>query len=317
MRSEAQKKGIFAALSSALFLGIVPIFGKLAINSGFSPFSVIAVRTTVAALLMLVVMAFRMRSFFYIYPVGLVGCFLAGVTNGLGSILYYTALSRLDAGVGHMLYSFYPLFVALWLLLDRQTITRITIFRLFLTVPAIFLLVIPGEKTVDLIGALMMLGSAVLYALHMLINQRILYEAPAPTVTLYTLLAMAATVDVAFLISGSQFPALSVLWWPLLAMALITFSSRLALFMGIKHLGGLQTALLGLAELLVTVVLAQVWLGEHLSGTQWLGAALLSISMVMVGLDKIPPHKRSATGWLAWLNPPKISTHDVPWGPQP
>ena len=48
-------------------------------------------------------------------------------------------------------------------------------------------------------------------------------------------------------------------------MALITFFSRLTLFMGIKHLGGLQTALLGLAELFVTVILAQVWLGEHLS----------------------------------------------------
>ncbi len=317
MGTEAQKKGIFAALSSALFLGMVPIFGKLVISSGFSPFAVIAVRTTVAASLMLVVMAWRMRAFFYIYPVGLIGCFLAGITNGLGSILYYTALSRLDAGVGHMLYSFYPLFVALWLLLDRQTITRITILRLLLTIPAIVLLVMPGEKTVDLIGALMMLGSAILYALHMLINQRILYEAPAPTVTLYTLLAMAVTVDVAFLISGSQFPALSTLWWPLLAMALITFFSRLALFMGIKHLGGLQTALLGLAELLVTVVLAQIWLGEHLSGAQWLGAGLLSISMVMVGFDKITPHKRSTTGWLAWLNPPKIPTHDVPWGTKP
>jgi drug/metabolite transporter (DMT)-like permease len=317
MGSEGRKKGIYAALSSAFFLGMVPVFGKLAISSGFSPFAVIAVRTTIAALLMLAVMALRMRAFFYIYPVGLVGCFLAGMVNGLGSVLYYTALSRVDAGVGHMLYSFYPLFVALWLLLDRQTITRITIVRLILTFPAIFLLVIPGEKTVDLLGALMMLGSAVLYALHMLINQRILYEAPAPTVTLYTLLAMAVTVDSAFLVAGSRFPPLSSLWWPVLAMALITFFSRLALFLGIKHLGGMQTALLGLAELIVTVALAQVWLGEQLSAGQWLGALMLSISLVMIGFDKITPHKRSTTGWLAWLNPPRISTHDVPWGPQP
>lgn len=317
MKPELQKIGIYAALSSALFLGMVPVFGKLAFSLGFSPFAVIAVRTTIAALLMLAVMAVWMRSFFYIYPVGLIGCFLAGTINGLGSILYYTALSRLDAGIGHMLYSFYPLFVALWLLLDRQTITRVTILRLILTVPAVFLLVIPGEKRVDLAGAMMMLGSAVLYALHMLINQRILYEAPAPTVTLYTLLAMAATVDAAFLIAGSQFPALSIQWWPLAAMALITFFSRFTLFLGIKHLGGLQTALLGLAELFVTVILAQVWLGESLSSAQWFGAVLLSISMVMVGFDKITPHKRSATGWLAWLNPPKISTHDIPWGPQP
>ena len=37
------------------------------------------------------------------------------------------------------------------------------------------------------------------YALHLLINQRVLYEVPAPTVTFYTLLGMAVTVSVAFL----------------------------------------------------------------------------------------------------------------------
>jgi drug/metabolite transporter (DMT)-like permease len=317
MGSEGRKKGISAALSSAVFLGMVPIFGKLAFGFGFSPLAVIAVRTTIAALLMLILILIRMRQFFYIYPVGLYGCLLAGFINGLGSILYYTALSRLDAGVGHMLYSFYPLFVALWLLLDRQSITRLTIFRLVVTIPAVFLLILPGDKSVDLPGALMMLGSAVLYALHMLINQRILYEAPAPTVTLYTLLAMAATVDIAYVTTGFGAPAFSSLWWPVLSMALITFFSRLTLFLGIKHLGGLQTALLGLAELIVTVLLAQVWLGEHLALAQWIGAGLLILSLILVGFDKITPQKRNSTGWMAWLNPPKINPGDVPWSSQP
>jgi drug/metabolite transporter (DMT)-like permease len=96
-------------------------------------------------------------------------------------------------------------------------------------------------------------------------------------------------------------------------MALITFLSRLTLFVGIKNLGGLQTALLGLAELLVTVGLSQLWLGEHLSTLQWVGAAILSINLVLVGRDKIPPKKYSKTGLLAWLNPPKISPTDIPW----
>lgn len=317
MRHAGHNKGISAALSSAIFLGMVPIFGKLAFEAGFSPFAVIAVRTTIAALLMLLLMLAQMRQFFYIYPVGLVGCVLAGFVNGLGSILYYTALSRLDAGVGHMLYSFYPLFVALWLLLDRQSITRLTILRLALTIPAVVLLILPGQKAVDLPGALMMLGSAVLYALHMLINQRILYEVPAQTVTLYTLLAMAATVDVAFLFTDRSFPALDRIWWPVLAMALITFFSRLTLFLGIKHLGPLQTAMLGLAELFVTIVLAQVWLDEILTLPQWAGAALLTISLVLISFDKITPQKRNSKSWLAWLNSPKIHAGDVPWSSQP
>lgn len=317
MRTEGQKKGIAAALSSALFLGVVPIFGKMAINAGFSPFAVIALRTSIAALLMLAVMAVKMRPFFYIYPVGLIGCTLAGVINGFGSILYYSALGRLDASLGHMLYSLYPLFVALWLVADRQPVTRLTIFRIALALPAVYLLINTSRNMVDLPGALMMVGSAALYALHLLINQRILYEVPAPTVTLYTLLAMAFTVVTAFLVARPPIPMFSQAWGPVLAMAVITFSSRLMLFMGVKHLGGLQTALLGLAELLVTVILAQWWLAESLTASQWFGMALLMISLALIGFDTITPHKRHASSWLSWLNPPKVTPHDLPWSSHP
>jgi drug/metabolite transporter (DMT)-like permease len=317
MAPDGRKKGIIAALSSAVFLGAVPIFGKLAMGAGFSPLAVIAVRTSIAALLMLLLMAVQMRAYFYIYPVGLVGCLLAGLINGLGSVLYYTGLSRINAGVAHMLYSFYPLFVAFWLLLDRQPITRLTLLRLIIMLPAVFLLIMPGQNTVDLLGALMMLSAAVMYALHLLINQRILFEAPAPTVTLYTLLAMAFTVDVAHVLTGQQITAPSLAWSPVLAMALITFFSRLTLFIGIKHLGGLQTAMLGLAELIITILLAQLWLGERMAPAQWIGAGLLALSLVLVGYDKITPQKRSSTGWLAWLNAPRVTPTDFPWHSQP
>ncbi len=317
MNWDGRKKGIQAALASALFLGVVPIFGKVALQSGFSPFAVISIRTSLAALFMLVLLAVRMRSFFTIYPVGLAGCLLAGFINGLGSILYYSALARLDAGVGHMLYSFYPFFVLVWLLIERQQVTRLTVIRLVISIPAVILLISPGKTAIDIAGALMMLGSAILYALHLLINQRILYEAPAPTVTFYTLAAMAITVDTAFLAIDPKTPAVSSIWWPVIAMALITFFSRLALFTGIKHLGGLQTALLGLTEVFVTVILAQVWLGERLALMQWLGVGLLSISLFLVSLEKAHPQKRSSSGWLAWLNPPSISTSDITWRSQP
>ena len=309
-----RRKGIYAALSSAVFLGIVPIFGKIAITTGISPFAVIAVRSSLAALLMLLVMAIWMRSFFYIYPVGLIGCLLAGLINGLGSILYYTGLSRLDASIGHMLYSFYPLFVAIWLLLDRQSISKMTLLRLAISVPAVILLLQTNRGSIDLLGAAMMLGSAVLYALHLLINQRILYEAPAPTVTLYTLLGMSVTVVLAYGILGFKIPGPDAAWWAVLSMALITFFSRFTLFLGIKHLGGIQTALLGLSEIFITLLLSSLWLGEHLSSTQWMGAALLGTSLILVGLDHIPTQRRKTTGWLSWLNPP---TADYHWPGQP
>jgi drug/metabolite transporter (DMT)-like permease len=313
MRSSGRAKGLNAAIASAFFLGLAPIFGKQAILIGFSPLAVVALRTGIAVLFLLILMAIFQRPYFYIYPLGLVGCLLAGFINGLGSILYYTGLSRVDASIGQLIYSFYPLFFALWLLIDRQTIRRITLYRLLLAIPGVVLLVSMGSRPVDMIGALMMASSAIFYALHLLINQRILYEVPAPTVTLYTLISMSVTVLVAFLVFDRNLPLAGTSFIPVLGLAGITFFSRITLFLGVKHLGGLQTALIGLAELLVTVFSAVIWLGESLTIMQWFGAILLATSLVLVGFDRYTPDKRYTIGLLSWLNPPKVQSTDNPW----
>ncbi|HVN52816.1 MAG TPA: DMT family transporter [Anaerolineaceae bacterium] len=312
LAKSGRSRGIQAALISAVFLGLAPIFGKQAILVGFSWLAVVAFRTVLAALLVILLMVFSQRQYFYIYPVGLVGCILAGLVNGLGSLLYYSALGRIDASLGQILYSFYPIFVAFWLMLDRQPLSRITVFRLILSILAVFFLLHTDQKSVDLIGFGMMLGAAALYGLHLLINQRVLYDVPPPTVTLYTLVSMSGVTLTAFLVFDRQLPAQGTTWWPIMALALVTFLSRITLFMGVKHLGGLQTALLGLAELFVTILLAHLFLGERLSSQQWIGAGFLGVSLLLVGLEKFHPEKRLTSRWLAWLRPPEQPT-DIPW----
>lgn len=298
--------GIISALASALFLGLAPVFGRAAITSGISPLLVVAVRTGLAALLLLAIMLVFKRRYLYIFSIGLLGCFLAGAINGLGSIFYYMALGRLSASVGQMLYSLYPLFLTFWLLLDRQPLSRLTIVRIVIgSVAVIFLTLTGNSSRADLIGVLLMLGASALYALHLPINQRVLYEIPAPTVTLYTLIAMSAVVVPAYLIFDHTLPSAGAAWRPVAALTLVTFFSRLTLFVGVKHLGGIQTAILGLAELLVTIVFSHLWLGEQLTTIQWLGTILLGISLALVALDrKGPEAHRGKGGWLGWLRPP-------------
>ena len=74
-----------------------------------------------------------------------------------------------------------------------------------------------------------------------------------------------------------------------------------------KPLGGIQTALLGLAELIVAVFLSQAWLGEHLSPTQWIGAALLTMNLLLAGVDRAAPVVKRGSGWFAWLQPSKFN----------
>ena len=319
---QKRNTGVQAALASAVFLGLSPIFGKQAILLGLSPLSVVALRTLLATLLLIVVMLIFKRKYFYIYPAGLLGCLLAGGINGTGSLLYYGSLGRIDAGLGQLLYALYPLFVALWLRLDHQPLNRLTLFRLGLTLPALFLLTQTQYQNIDLLGMGMMLGASALYALHLPINQRVLYDMPAPTVTLYTLIAMSVIVVPAYLLSGVPFNLINTFtsvssqaWWAVGALTLVTFLSRLTLFLGVKHLGGMQTALLGLSELIVTILFAHLLLGERFSPAQWIGMILLIFGLLMVKLEKTPPKRQSGSSWLNWLRPPGIPA-DLPWQPR-
>jgi drug/metabolite transporter (DMT)-like permease len=187
---------------------------------------------------------------------------------------------------------------------------------LILVIPALLLLTSSGEHTIDRVGILMMLGASALYALHLPINQRVLYDMPAPTVTLYTLIAMSAVVVPVYgfqIIFASGIPTASInpasiltsasssALVGLLGLTLVTFCSRLTLFLGVKHLGGLQTAILGLGELLVTLSFSHLWLQEQFTITQWGGVFLLIASLALAIMEKPPQGKLGTGGWFDWL----------------
>ncbi|MGH2605104.1 MAG: DMT family transporter [Anaerolineales bacterium] len=317
MGSRGRPPGVPIAVLSAALLGLTPILGKQAILAGLSPIGVVSARTLGAAgVLALIVLIFRRRDL-AIYPLGLIGCLIAGGLNGLGSLLYYSALGRIDAGVGQMLFAFHPVFVALVLFLDGHRPPQTTLFRLALSLTAVVLLTQASARGVDWIGVLMMLGAGAFYGLHIPINQRVLYDVPSPTVTLYTLAAMSAVVVPALLLGGGLTPAPDASLLPVFGLTAVTLFSRLALFAGVKSIGGMETALLGLLQLVVALVLSNVVLHESLTALQILGAGLLALALLLP--ERVPsslPIGRRR-GWLAWLQPvsalsPFADPHEPP-----
>ncbi len=299
--------GINAALISAFFLGLAPVFGKAAMGADkFSPYAVVALRTGMAAMLLLLIMVIFKRQFLYIYPAGLIGCVLAGTVNGIGSIFYYIGLSKLNASIAQMLYALYPFFVAFWLQLDKQTLSKLTVFRIVVAGISAFLLTRANAGPIDLWGVLFMLIAAALYALHLPINQRVLYDVPAPTVTVYTLIAMSMVVIPSYFIFDRTWPAGHAPWAPVLALTAVTFASRLMLFLGVKHIGGMQTALLGLGELIVAIVFSHLLLGENLTSLQWYGTLGLGVSLLLVWFEKPPSNPLPTQGLLSWIQPPEF-----------
>ena len=302
---KVRNTGINAALISAFFLGLTPVFGKAAMGADkFSPYAVVALRTSMAAILLVLIIILFKRRFLYIYPIGLLGCILAGATSGVGSIFYYVGLNKLNASIAQMLYALYPFFVAFWLQLDKQSLSRLTIVRIIIAILSAFLLTRAPAGQIDFLGVAFMLISAALYALHLPINQRVLYDVPAPTVTVYTLLAMSAVVVPSYFIFDRNWPATDAPWVPVLGLTAVTFLSRLMLFLGVKHIGGMQTALLGLGELLVAIPCSFLLLGESLTALQWIGTAGLGVSLLLVWFERPVTPPVLTHGLLSWLQPP-------------
>ena len=283
--------GLLWGLLSPLFLGIVPILAKVAYAAGVNVLTVVAFRTVIAAALLWLGMLLFKRQLIRSSVPAILGSLIAGAINGLGSIFFYTSLTRIDASLGQLVNISYLVFVTLFLRLAGQTISLLTIGRTILTIGAIYLLTRGGTGPADWLGVGMMLFAAITYAIQLVLSQRIMLDIPAPTMTLYAMTAMAIVVTLAWFVAPVNLTLVNINGWQAIGlMALVTALSRLTLFLGVKAMGSIQTALLGVFEVVVTIIIAAVFLGERLTLLQWLGAVVLLVSIFMVRFEKGTPH---------------------------
>ncbi|MEZ4668463.1 MAG: DMT family transporter [Anaerolineae bacterium] len=199
MRS--QLRGIGAGLLTPFFLGVAPIFGKLAINAGADSFTVAAWRTIIAVVLLWVVYAIFARKYIYIYPAGLLGCVVIGVVNGIGSLFYYSGLGSIDASQAQLLNGMYLIFAVLLSRFGGEKLDRRLILRVALAMIALIIITGFGSQPINWLGVGLMLtqrscsprqsSSANMYS-----------EMPAPTVTLYILTTMAILVSMVWVAVG-------------------------------------------------------------------------------------------------------------------
>ncbi len=285
--SHKARAGLTAALLSPVFLGMAPVLGRLAYLGGSDPFTVAAVRTVLAALVLWVVYLLFARRYIFIYPAGLLGCVVVGSVNGIGSLMYYNGLSLLhNASVAQLLNATYLIFVVILARLGGQPLSRRTLGRVALTSFAIFLLTGGIGGSGSWLGIGLMLGNAILFAGTVVLSQRVLYEMPSPTVTLYVLSTMAVVVVMARVMYRLEWlPQSGDAALAIGALGLTTALSRLTLFAGVKRMGSLQTVLLVILETGVTLLLSFVFLHETFNPIQWVAVGVMGLSLLLVRSD--------------------------------
>lgn len=277
-------RGVVMAMLTPVFLGVAPIFGKMAINAGADPFSVAALRTLTAIAILWTVYLIFMRRFVFVSPAGLMGCIVIGGINGLGALCYYSGLGRLDAGLVQLLNGMYLVVAIILASIGGARIDGRTLLRVGLAVAALIILTGFGERRVDFVGVGLMLGSAVMFAGTISLSQYVLYEVPSQTMALYSLTTMAVVVSMVWLAIGQPVPmdAAALAVAPIIILGITTALSRLAMYAGVKFLGGMQTAIMAVAEIGVALILSALVLGERLTPFQWVGVALLASCLLLI-----------------------------------
>ena len=294
LAADRNLRGVVATLLAAFLSGLAPIIGKLAYQAGVDPTTLVALRTALAAGMLWTFYLLFWRRYIAITRHNLAGCVGMGLVNGIGSLLYYNGLSRIDASLAHLLYSMYPFWVFLFLSAAGHPISSLSIVRLGLALLSVFLLTWQGAGLVDPLGVTLMIGAGALYGFHLVLGQWTLADVDPRTVTLYGLTTMAVVVGIPFLCRGPEYlwgggpagPISTEGWTAILLLAIFpTALARLLVFAGLRRIGGVQTALLGLAEPLVAVALAFALLGESFTAQQWIGVGLFVFSALLIWRD--------------------------------
>jgi drug/metabolite transporter (DMT)-like permease len=281
--SQTRTRGILLSLLSTVFFGTAPIFGKLAYRAHVSAYTLVALRTGLAACTLWCFYLLFWRKAIRISWPDLVGCVGMGLANGIGSLLYYTGLTRIDASLAQLLYTLYPLWVFVFLSAAGHHVSRASFLYLLMALTGVFVLTGPGRQQADLLGALLLVGSGACYAWYLVLGQWTLVDVDSRTAALYYVTTMAVVVVVARLVNGAPWTPISTDGWlAILGLTLLpTILARLLVLTGLQKLGGAQTSLLGLAELLVALVIAFLVLGERLMLRQWLGGILVIVGVLL------------------------------------
>jgi drug/metabolite transporter (DMT)-like permease len=300
-RFSTQLVGAAMCAASAASFGAMAIFGKLAYDAGVGVLTLLVVRFVLAALILGAANAARRPR-----P-RLPGRRALLIALGLGAIgyaaqsgLFFTALTRIDAGLTALVLYLYPSLVTLGAVaLGRDRLDRVRVGCLLLAFVGLALVLFVGDPAhVDALGVALALGAAVAYTGYILISDTVLSDRVDPLGLSALVCAGAATsFALAAVVSGKasfSFDAIGWLW--LGAIAVISTVLAIVLFFGgLARIGPSRTSMISTIEPLVTVVLAFLVFGEQLTATQLAGGVLVLASVVLLQtLGRHPPAATTA-----------------------
>jgi drug/metabolite transporter (DMT)-like permease len=270
---------------SALSFGSISVLTLLIMGAGLALVPAMAWRYLLAALMLGVTCditalpSLPRRSVVRLLLVG--GCGQALIT--------YVSLRALDyIGVGPLAFLFYtyPAWVALLAAIRKtERLTAIRVTALVIALLGVTVMVgSPMTETLNPIGVLLALGSALLYSAYLPALEHFQKEIPAMQATFLLVTGAAITfMGVALLTRKLSLPADATVWRNVVTLALVsTVIAFSALMKGLAVLGPVRTSIIATVEPFFTAILGVIVLDNELTVTTLIGGLLIGIAILTI-----------------------------------
>lgn len=274
---------IFILISGAAF-GLLPWFARIAYNHGAEPLGMLAVRFTIASVVMIVAAQFRKRPQQRPDSTLAIQLFLLGALGyAPQATFYFFSVDRIDISLATIIFYTYPVFVVLasWIFLRHTPSTRVL---LCLAVAVCGAALTAGQvRAGSITGVLFMLGASLWYTGYIILSSRIVHVVGAFTSLTYVMVGAAVAHGLTYLVVRPALPNDITGWSAIAAASVIgTVISMGFFFAGVSRIGPGEASVLSTIEPVVSIVVGVLALNETVNGIRLLGAVLVLVSVAVL-----------------------------------
>ncbi len=279
-------KGYLAATASAVCYGMNPLGALCLYQEGVNTNSALFYRFSLASLLLGLTLLIQRESY-KITKHELCFLVILGLMFAISSLSYYDSFHYMDAGISSTILFIYPIMVAIIMTtVFHEKLTPPMVVSITIAMIGVTILYYGGEVNLNLLGVILVLASALSYALYMIIVNRAKLKLSATKLTFFATLFCSCFIFIDSLISPEKhlmFPHNGTVWFFAFLLALFPgLLSLLLMAISVRHIGSTKTAIFGALEPVTALCVGVFVFGEILTPKMIVGVILILTSVILV-----------------------------------
>jgi putative membrane protein len=277
-------KGYLCAFISAFTYGLIPLFMiPIKKEESFSVDATLFYRFLIASGAIVFFLFYQKERLRISFREMLIMSLL-GLLYALSAEFLFLAYDYLSPGIASTIFFSYPIIVALVLILFyKEKLTLPTLLSLLLVVAGVGVLSIKKGEALNYIGLGISLLGALVYALYILIVNKVRIEFSGVKISFYSMLFSSLYFLVKSLLLRESITISSwALAGDLTLFAIITTSlSLVTLVYAVRYIGSTPTAIMGAFEPIVAVLISVGLFGEQLTPSLVIGGMVIIIGVLI------------------------------------